>query len=75
MLFGETVAACCENHMEHTNTLCGQNDEFSSVNACAGFEAVTAMLLESCCFLHAYFMPGLLFEPKDGGDVFFRKVG
>jgi hypothetical protein len=25
MLFGETVAVCCENHMEHTNTLCGQN--------------------------------------------------
>jgi hypothetical protein len=25
MLFRETVAAYCENHMEHTNTLCGQN--------------------------------------------------
>jgi hypothetical protein len=28
MLFGETVAVYCENHMEHTNTLCGQNAEF-----------------------------------------------
>jgi hypothetical protein len=30
MLFGETVAVYCENHMEHTNTrtLCGQNAKF-----------------------------------------------
>jgi hypothetical protein len=28
MLFGETVAVYCEIHMEHTNTLCGQNAEF-----------------------------------------------
>jgi hypothetical protein len=27
MLFGETVAVYCENHTEHTNTLCGQNAE------------------------------------------------
>jgi hypothetical protein len=27
MLFGETVAVYCETHMEHTNTLCGQNAE------------------------------------------------
>jgi hypothetical protein len=27
MLFGETVAVYCENHMEHTDTLCGQNAE------------------------------------------------
>jgi hypothetical protein len=27
ILFGETVAVYCENHMEHTNTLCGQNAE------------------------------------------------
>jgi hypothetical protein len=27
MLFGERVAVYCENHMEHTNTLCGQNAE------------------------------------------------
>jgi hypothetical protein len=27
MLFGETVAVDCENRMEHTNTLCGQNAE------------------------------------------------
>jgi hypothetical protein len=25
MLFGETVAVYCENHTEHTNTLCGHN--------------------------------------------------
>jgi hypothetical protein len=28
MLFGETVAVYCENHTEHTDTLCGQNSEF-----------------------------------------------
>jgi hypothetical protein len=28
MLFGETAAVYCENHMEHTDTLCGQNVEF-----------------------------------------------
>jgi hypothetical protein len=28
MLFVETVAVYCENHIEPTNTLCGQNAEF-----------------------------------------------
>jgi hypothetical protein len=28
MLLGETVAVYCENHTEHTDTLCGQNAEF-----------------------------------------------
>jgi hypothetical protein len=27
MLFGETVAVYCENHTEHTDTLCGQKAE------------------------------------------------
>jgi hypothetical protein len=27
MLFGETAAVYCENHIEHINTLCGQNAE------------------------------------------------
>jgi hypothetical protein len=31
MLFGETVTVSCENHTEHTNTLCGQNAEFQYV--------------------------------------------
>jgi hypothetical protein len=30
MLFGERVAVYCENHIEHTNTLCGQNAEIQS---------------------------------------------
>jgi hypothetical protein len=29
MLFRETGAVYSENHAEHTNTLCGQNAEFS----------------------------------------------
>jgi hypothetical protein len=33
MLFGETVAVYCENHTEHTDTLCGQNVEFKCVKA------------------------------------------
>jgi hypothetical protein len=28
MLFGETVAVYCENHKEHSDTLCGQSAEF-----------------------------------------------
>jgi hypothetical protein len=28
MLFRETVAVNCENHTEHTNTLCGQKTQF-----------------------------------------------
>jgi hypothetical protein len=27
MLFRETVAVYCENHTEHTNTLCGQKTQ------------------------------------------------
>jgi hypothetical protein len=33
MLFGETVAVYCENHMEHRDTMCGQNAEFWYVKA------------------------------------------
>jgi hypothetical protein len=33
MLFRETSYAYCENHIEHTNTLRGQNAEFLSVKA------------------------------------------
>jgi hypothetical protein len=33
MLFRETVAVYCENHTEHTDTLCGQNVEFYYVKA------------------------------------------
>jgi hypothetical protein len=31
MLFRETVAVYCQNHTEHTDTLCGQNVEKFSV--------------------------------------------
>jgi hypothetical protein len=30
MLFREIIVVYCKNHTEHTNTLCGQNAEFSS---------------------------------------------
>jgi hypothetical protein len=42
MLFGETVAVYCENHMEHTNTLCGQNAEFLYVNEGATYSYLRA---------------------------------
>jgi hypothetical protein len=32
MLFGETVAVYCENHTEHTDTLCVLNAELCYVN-------------------------------------------
>jgi hypothetical protein len=28
MVFRERIAVYCENHTEHTDTLCGQNAEF-----------------------------------------------
>jgi hypothetical protein len=33
MLFGETVAVCCESHTEHTDILRGQKTEFWYVTA------------------------------------------
>jgi hypothetical protein len=33
MPFRETVAVYCENHREHTNTLCGQKAKFWYVKA------------------------------------------
>jgi hypothetical protein len=33
MLFRETIAVHCEDHMEHTNTLCKQSAESLNVNA------------------------------------------
>jgi hypothetical protein len=33
MLFRETVAVCCENHMECINTFCRQNSELQCVRA------------------------------------------
>jgi hypothetical protein len=33
MLFRETVAVYCENRAEHTDTLCGHNDEYFNVKA------------------------------------------
>jgi hypothetical protein len=31
MLFRETVAVYCENHMEHADTLCEQNADFCNI--------------------------------------------
>jgi hypothetical protein len=31
MLFGETAAVYCENHTEHTDALCEQNECFSAL--------------------------------------------
>jgi hypothetical protein len=62
MLFGETVAVYCENHTEHTNTLCGQN---------AGFLCVTAGGTYSHHYaLNAYILYVCEVEPL----IHFRKV-
>jgi hypothetical protein len=37
MLFRETVAVYCENHTEHTDTLCGLNVEFQHFRACGRY--------------------------------------
>jgi hypothetical protein len=37
MLLGETVAVYCENHTEHTDTLCGQNAVLWYVKACGTY--------------------------------------
>jgi hypothetical protein len=37
MLFRETVAVYCENHTEHTNTLCGQNVAFNYVKSSGAY--------------------------------------
>jgi hypothetical protein len=37
MLFREELAVYCENHMEHNNTLCGQNVEFYYVKSCGTY--------------------------------------
>jgi hypothetical protein len=39
MLFWETITVYYENHMEHTNTLCGQNAEFYYVKSGGTFTA------------------------------------
>jgi hypothetical protein len=48
MLFGETVAVYCENHTEHTDTLCGQNVEFWALE---GYTSPPPYLFTVCCLL------------------------
>jgi hypothetical protein len=45
MLFREIVAAYCENHTEHINTLCGQNAEFYRTGTHPVFIATTNRLM------------------------------
>jgi ABC-type uncharacterized transport system permease subunit len=50
-----------------------------------GSEVLTAVVMKNyifwditgsvCYLLHVGFLPGLGFEPKDGGDMFLRNVG
>jgi hypothetical protein len=37
MLFRDTIAVYCENHTEHTNTICGQNEELQYLKADAAY--------------------------------------
>jgi hypothetical protein len=45
MLFRETVAVYCENHTEHTNTLCGQNINFLFVKVWSTYSNEWALQL------------------------------
>jgi hypothetical protein len=51
MLFRKTVAVYCENHMEHTDTLCGAEwlvyvvtTEFYKVKNCGGGDVVACRM-------------------------------
>jgi hypothetical protein len=44
MVFWETVTIYCENHMEHTNTFCGQNAEFIMLKHVVYIQTVTTGL-------------------------------
>jgi hypothetical protein len=54
MLFGETVAVYCENHTEHTDTLCGQNVEFWYVKAGGTYSDHWALKVNINDFLHTF---------------------
>jgi hypothetical protein len=51
MLFGETVAVYCENHTEHTDTLCGQNAEFYCVKVSGTYSNHLALKVNNLCGL------------------------
>jgi hypothetical protein len=51
MLFRETVAVCCENHTEHTDTLCGQNFTVFKKVACIGTTRILRVILRYKIFL------------------------
>jgi hypothetical protein len=44
MLFREIIAVYCENHTEHTDTLCGQNAGLLDVNAGGAYSYQRNML-------------------------------
>jgi hypothetical protein len=44
MLFRKTIAVCCKNYTQHTNTLCGHNAEFWSVTADGTYSKVLSVL-------------------------------
>jgi hypothetical protein len=54
MLFRETVAVYCENHMEHIDTLCGQNVEFSMLKQVVH---IVTIGLQSVKRIHHQFLP------------------
>jgi hypothetical protein len=43
MLFRDELAVYCENHMEHNNTLCGQNSESQYVKSCGKYSDYWAL--------------------------------
>jgi hypothetical protein len=62
MLFGETVAVYCENHTEHTNTVCGQDAEFYYVKAGGTYSNHWA--LKGCTYSNHWALKGYIKKIK-----------
>jgi hypothetical protein len=80
MLFRETVTVYCENHMEHTDTLCGQNTGFWYVKEGGIYSIIFLLLVGWTKPLGTAATSGLLYKPQmideDGcGAIGGMKIG
>jgi hypothetical protein len=63
MLFRETVAVYCENHTEHTDTLCWQNADILNVKT--GEYMQVAITTQCCKWLHILNVFYFIFAPQN----------
>jgi hypothetical protein len=57
MLFGETVAVYCENHREHTDTLCGQKAEYYNMEAAGTYSYRAVFCINAAPFANCIQRP------------------